>query len=144
MKKAEFYLLSLTWGLLHTLLGIIAAVVLLCAGYKPKMWGGCFHFEVGENWGGVSLGLVFITSKNPTPRTKNHEHGHAIQNCFFGPMFWFVVAIPSIIRYWYIVARLTLGYKYGKRYDSIWFEGQATELGTFVVEQWNKERNNEK
>ena len=60
-----------------------------------------------------------------------HEYGHSIQNCFYGPLMPFIVMIPSIIRFWYIeIFYYRKKKKYGKAYDSIWFEKQATNLGT--------------
>jgi hypothetical protein len=136
-SKKEFYLLSFTWGLLMNVIGFIIAGVLLCLGYKPKKWGPGIYFNVGKNWGGVSFGMVFITDSGDHTHTKNHEFGHAIQNCFFGPAMPFVVSIPSAIRYWY------WEFKYYRKgltpptdYDSIWFEGDATKLGYEYIEKW--------
>lgn len=129
-NKGLFYLLSFTWGLPMTLIGCLAAVVLLATRHKPKKWGYCYYFEVGENWGGLELGPIFLTSKNPSVHTRNHEHGHAFQNCWFGPLMPFVVSIPSAIRYWY---RELFYCRKGKtpktKYDDAWFEGTASTLG---------------
>lgn len=51
----------------------------------------------------------------------------------------FVIAIPSAIRYWYRT------FKYSKKkikaptsYDSVWFEGQATEYGKRAnADEWD-------
>jgi hypothetical protein len=135
MKKFLFYLLSFTWGLPMTLVGCVVSFVLLSLGYKPKKYGYCWYFEIGNNWGGLELGVCFLTDTTPTVDTKNHEHGHAFQNCFFGPLMPFVVSIPSAIRYWY------REFKYCKKgktpptdYDSIWFEGDASRRGTKFIE----------
>lgn len=100
MNKFLFYLLSFTWGLPMTLIGLLVALVLVITGHKPKKYGYCLHFEVGEHWGGLELGVVFLTDKTPSTHTKNHEHGHGLQNCFFGPLMPFIVSIPSAYRYW--------------------------------------------
>lgn len=135
MKKFLFYLLSFTWGLPMTLCGALVALVLLLAGYKPKKWKYCYYFEVGHNWGGLELGAFFIVNKNSSTYIKNHEHGHAIQNCWFGPLFPFIVAIPSAIRYWWRELLTKCGKTDLPDYDSIWFEGQATRVGTKLVEK---------
>ena len=129
MKKSLFYVLSFTWGIVLTLIGLIVAGVLLCMGKKPKKWGWCYYFEIGEGWGGLELGIIFLTSKNPSTHTKCHEFGHAIQNCYFGILMPFLVCIPSAIRYWYRRIRRSKGLKNKTAYDEIWFEGQATRLG---------------
>lgn len=137
MKKSTFYILSFTWGLPLTLAGLTVAAVLLCTGKKPKKWGACYYFEIGEHWGGLELGIIFLTNKNPTTYIKNHEHGHAIQNCFFGLFMPFVVCIPSIVRYWYRNIRTRLKLANKAAYDDIWFEASATALGNKYIKKFN-------
>lgn len=141
MKRFLFYFLNLTWGLPLNIVGFIVAVVLLLAGKKPKRWGDCFYFEVGKtNWGGLELGIFFLTSKNPSIHTRNHEHGHAIQNCFFGVFMPFIVNIPSAIRYWYRRIREKKGLVNKTDYDAVWYEHTATMLGTKYVKGVNYEK----
>lgn len=129
-RKILFYFLSLTWGLPLTLAGLIVALVLICTGRKPKRFGLVWYFNVGRNWGGLELGLFFLTDENDSLSTKCHEFGHGIQNCVYGFLMPFLVCIPSAIRYWYRELRYN---RKGKTpptsYDSIWFEGQATKWG---------------
>ena len=112
-----------------TLIGLISALVLICAGRKPKAYGNCIRFTVGKNWGGVNLGIVIITDNTPTDHTLQHEHGHAIQNAMYGLAFPFIVAIPSFIRYWIREIQYKVGKPPKTEYDAIWFEKEATELG---------------
>lgn len=93
-----FYILSCTWGIIMTLLGSLGALALIITGHKPTKHGHCVHFEVGTGWGGVNFGPFFFTSKRASDNTKNHEHGHGFQNAVLGPLFVFLVAIPSITR----------------------------------------------
>lgn len=132
--KKTFYLLSFTWGILLTLVGCIVSVVLLALGYKPKKWGYCYYFEVGEHWGGLELGPFFLVDKSSSILTKNHEHGHAFQNCKLGLFMPFVVSIPSAIRYWFRRIAEKNGKPCQSGYDEIWFEGEATKLGTEFME----------
>ena len=131
MRKL-FYTLNLTWGLPMTLIGAIVALCLLAVGKHPERYGDCWCFTVGKGWGGVSLGMVMIVAQGASTHTKNHEHGHAIQNALYGVFTPFIVAIPSATRYWY---------RKGKDpdslppYDSAWFEGQATAWGTKYYEE---------
>lgn len=132
MKKFLFYFLSVTWGCVMTIIGGFAVAGLLITGHKPEKYGWCWHFKVGKNWGGVSLGLVFISDNTPSEHTKMHEHGHSIQNCILGPLMPFVVGIPSAIRYWYREYLVRSGKKkYSELapYDSVWFEGDASRRG---------------
>lgn len=134
MSKFKFYLLSFTWGLPMTIIGLIVALALIIAGKKPEKYGYCLHFKVGNNWGGVSFGIVFITDKTPSEHTKMHEVGHSIQGCYWGLLMPFVIGLPSTIRYWY---RELKYYRKGKtpptKYDDAWFEGDATRRGTKFI-----------
>ena len=138
MSKKTFYLLSFTWGLPMTLLGCLVAAVLVCAGYKPKRFGWCWYFEIGEDWGGLELGVFFLKCRNAGHHVMCHEHGHALQNTLFGVLMPFVVCIPSATRYWYreYLYRVK-GVQYNEMpdYDNIWFEGQATRIGTEFIDK---------
>lgn len=142
MKNKFLYnLLSFTWGIIMTLIGGIAALVALCCGLRPHKFGGMIYFTFGEGWGGVSLGRVFFCSKDceNDPSITNHEFGHSFQNCWWGPLFPFVIAIPSVIRYWYRELKYYRKNKYPPtEYDDIWFEGQATKLGNKYIEYYRK------
>ena len=139
-KIFMFYFLSFTWGLPFTLFGLIVALILRVLGHRSKKFALVRFFEIGENWGGLELGLFFVCNKRPTFRIRCHEFGHAIQNCIFGPLMLFIVCIPSAIRYWY---RELHYYRRGKKpetdYDDIWFEGQATRLGMNIACKMLKE-----
>lgn len=130
MKKWQFYLLSFTWGLPMTLIGCLVALALVIAGYKPKRFGWCCYFEIGEDWGGLELGVFFLKCKNCGYHIMCHEHGHALQNTLFGLFMPFVVCIPSAVRYWYReIIVMVKPDTYLPPYDAIWFEGQATRIG---------------
>ena len=134
MNRFKFYLLSFTWGLPMTLVGLVVAFVLIIAGYKPTKYGYCLHFVVGNNWGGINLGVVFITSNNPSEHTKAHEHGHGIQNCYWGILFPCVIVIPSAIRYWYRELKYhRKGLIPSTQYDDFWVEADATKRGTEFI-----------
>ena len=129
-SKVLFYLLNLTWGLPLNIGGFFVALGLLLTGHKPHRWGPCIYFEVGKNWGGCEWGMVFVTDKTSGERIRNHEMGHALQNCYFGPLMPFLICLPSTLRYWFRrIREELLKIPPKKSYDSIWFEGQATRLG---------------
>ena len=134
MKQSLLIFLSFTWGLPSTAIGILVGLVLCITGHKPENWMYCDHFSIGKDWGGVSFGFIFITNENASMHIRNHEHGHALQNCVFGPLMLFIVDIPSAIRYWYRRYITKKGGSLKKAYDDIWFEGQATKLGTELHE----------
>ena len=131
LSDRAFYLRSFTWGLPVNLAGALVSLGLLATGHRPKRFGNCVQFEAGKNWGGGSLGIFMITCRNASRHLKEHEHGHSIQNCYYGPFMPFLVNLPSSTRYWYRKAVHALKpQKQLPPYDSIWFEGEASRLGS--------------
>lgn len=132
MNKKLFYILSLTWGLPLTVCGAVVALFLMATGHRPHRWGACWYFIVGKRyWGGLNFGPVFLTDKMDYEHTKCHEHGHAIQNCFIGPFILPLVVLSALryhVRDWKAARGEVL-----KPYDSWWFEGQATKIGTRYI-----------
>lgn len=128
-----YYVLASTWGILMTLVGLLISVALLIAGKKPIKYGGIYYFKVGKNWGGLEMGLMFLTDEysGNYDDIKNHELGHSYQNAILGPLMPFLVSIPSAIRYWY----RNFSKKPQPDYDAIWFEGNATDIGYAVIKK---------
>lgn len=139
MSKTLFWTLSWTWGIIVTLIGSLIFTVLTSLGYKPfrNIYG--YAIEIGEGWGGLEMGPFCLVSKNPSQHTLNHEFGHGVQNCFFGPFMLFI-SLASAVRYWYReyqIRVLKKSYKDLPDYDSIWFEGDATRLGNYFKEHYD-------
>ena len=145
MKKVlagiGYWLVQLTWGLLMTFIGAVATLfVLTFLKGKPHKNGFSIITEVGGNWGGVSLGAFALcgTYKESSPdfydETRKHEFGHSLQNLYLGPLFPFVVAIPSAIRYW-----LAYYGKLNEDYYAVWFESGASYWGTKAIDWIEKE-----
>lgn len=122
MNKTIYYILSFTWGIMIAAAGALVALGLVICGYHPvkNIYGWAFFLP--GNFGGLSLGPFCFVS---TSALLEHEFGHSIQNCWFGPFMLFIVMIPSAIRYWY----REFNHITNPSYDAIWFEGQATKLG---------------
>ena len=104
MKKKLLYIgywiLQCTWGAIMTLIGAIAALIFICMGEKPSRIGPNVYFTIGKEWGGVSLGPFIFCSECITDSIKYHEYGHSLQNIIWGPLFPFIIGIPSMARYW--------------------------------------------
>ena len=136
--KWLYYLLAHTWGIIMTLIGYIVALVMLVLGAKPIKYNGIFYFKYKPSWGGVDFGMCFVRDTTSTEHVTKHELGHTYQNCVLGPLFPILVAVPSACRYWC----QTIAEKHGKIfvndwYDSAWFEGSATEIGTYIIDKLN-------
>lgn len=132
MTKKLFYFLSFTWGLPMTLCGLIVSVALIATKHKPRKWGWSWCFEVGNGSGGFSCGPFFFVPVGTSDVLKDHEFGHGIQNARLGPMM-VLLTTGSVIRFWY---REIFGAK--TTYNSWWFEGEASKLGSELIERLNE------
>lgn len=124
MNKYLYYITSFTWGIIMSLIGLIAFIILAAFGYKVQRNALGWRIEIGEGWGGFSMGPFTLVCKGRTEHLCAHEFGHSIQNCIFGPFIIPFVMIPSIIRYWMYNYQLI-----HHEYEYIWFEQMATVLG---------------
>lgn len=123
LEQLDNTIMKKGWAL--SFIGTIVCFFLGLFEVMPKSYYGIPYFEIGKKrWGGVCLGFFFITNKDSSDATKNHEVGHMVQNAVIGglPMIWY--SIGSFVRWW---KRKIFGAK--TPYDSWWFEGNATALG---------------
>lgn len=127
-----YYILNYTWGLLTSLIGLLISLVLIIIGYKPVKYHGCWYFKIGKNYGGFSIGTTCVVCDTYS-ELLCHEYGHTYQNAILGPLWIFLVGIPSVIRYWIRSYK-----KDNSLYDSIWFEANASYIGQMIVR--NKEK----
>ena len=133
MSGILYRICQCTWGIFQTLLGL--ALYLMC--------GKCDHFDyhgsivtVWKMRSSVSLGMfVFVTSdpffapkfdgrfsaEELSGRPLVHEYGHTIQSLILGPLYLFVIGIPSML--W--------GFLGGKRRRE-----EQIPYGAFFTESW--------
>jgi hypothetical protein len=137
MNPKLYYTLNYTWGIIMTFIGFCVALVVQARGIKPQKHAGATYYQFGDNWGGISFGPYFFCCNQSGEHTKNHEFGHSLQNAIWGPLFPFVIAIPSFIRCQKFNSNIKKGIPNKEDYDAIWFEGQATEWGTKVAKEWD-------
>ena len=59
----------------------------------------CFALEAEGMSGGISLGNFIILSKScaKSVTTVAHEYGHVVDSHMFGPLYLFVIGLPSIL-----------------------------------------------
>lgn len=130
MEPNELLKLQRKKGWILSSIGNMVYGILCLLGCQQKMFYDiCPYFEIGQNWGGLSLGWFFICCKGSSESLKCHEVGHLIQAASNNGFIMFILCVCSVIRYWY---REIFGAK--TPYDAWWFEGQATELGTKYVQ----------
>lgn len=132
-----YWLIQFTWGLPMILFGLIVSLVLLCCGKKPIKTDIGWRFEIGENWGGMDCGIVYVRDKKMNTNLSSldyHEMGHCLtQNAILGPFFIFIVAIPSATRYWF---REIFPKKVKTSYDAVWFEDLPTVGGEYFIKNY--------
>lgn len=132
-----YFILSYTWGLVWSVVGILWSIIMLITFHKPHIFRTSWYFVSWFKGGwGFELGNCFVISKDCVDDIKNgdlyilcHEAGHNYQNAIFGPFFIFLV-IAGIVRYWYReIKYYHKGLEPKTDYDDIWFEGSATAIG---------------
>lgn len=99
-KNILFYMLSFTWGIITSVIGILMILFLIPFGYLPKRFNNRIYTPLKGSWGGFEMGPFFFTDAAPSLCIKQHEAGHGIQNIILGPLMLPLVSIPSCIRYW--------------------------------------------
>ena len=140
MKKFGYatlmWFVRLTWGILDTLIGLVAFLIFSFKIKKIRYIANTFVIQVdvgvGGEWG--FEGGMFIFSNTPDifdpTEFLYHEFGHTWPQLLpFGPLHPFVVCLPSMIRFWVRNWKAAHG-KELPDYDSVWFEGTATRWGT--------------
>lgn len=148
LKVIGYWLIHIIWAAPTFVLGLLVVVFMLLTGNKPKRFGYTFYFTPSFMHNcGFSLGPIFCVAEDSQYLYMyQHEHGHAIQTLWWGPLTLFVISIPSMVRFCYrdykedkMMTDLAEGRitqeefntwrKNRPAYNSIWFEKQATELG---------------
>lgn len=119
------------------MLGLLVFLVCLYFAYPPHKYRNAVALPLPGNFGGFSLGMWIFYGKNNYGDVLPHEYGHSRQVMMLGGILYlFVVALPSVIRYWYreILYRKDRN-EYNKLppYDSIWFEHYATLWGEQAI-----------
>jgi len=123
-----FYFIQFTWGLTVNLAGLLA--FLWFRRRSPhEMFRNSIVTRLPGNRGGLSLGIFIflsISSGQDSTGICAHEYGHTIQCLLLGPLYWFVIAAPSLIWYHFFE---NYRRKHRIRYDTLYCERWATAWG---------------
>lgn len=98
-----FYLVQWTWGLPVNLVGgLMFLYFTKIKGYRWQHFGYAKIVYMPWNAGGLSMGLfIFIKDnhkdKKWTYNCRIHEYGHTWQCLLLGPLYYLVIALPSVI-----------------------------------------------
>lgn len=102
-KDCLFYIVQWTWGLPVNLVGGIAYFICkYIVGLRTQKFGYARIVYVPWKGGGLSMGLfIFIKdgskSKEWLYDCRIHEYGHTWQCLLLGPLYYLVIALPSVI-----------------------------------------------
>ncbi len=135
MKKFLFYLIQFTWGLPQNILGLL--IMLINIKCRKEM----FRNSLLTYWnvrGGMSLGMfIFLNDDSEDKRMefyKLHEYGHSIQSLILGPLYLFIIGIPSFL--WannrFLVKRRR---NTGKSYYSFYTERWANRIFEHYIKE---------
>ena len=100
-KQIVFYLMQWTWALSQNLVGGIGWLLLRKKYRWERFNGAVVTYVEAKGFGGVSIGMFIFM--NPAHGegwahdTRIHEFGHCVQSVLLGPLYWLVVALPSVI-----------------------------------------------
>lgn len=98
-----FYFVQWTWGLPVNLVGaIIYLFFTKVKGCRWQRFGYSRIVFVPWNAGGLSMGLFIFVKANHknktwTYNTRIHEYGHTWQCLLLGPLYYIIIAVPSMI-----------------------------------------------
>lgn len=135
LNHIVYTLIQLTWGICQNAFGILLFLILTII--NPKRKRKYYHGAIMSYWKfPFSMGLgMFIffghSNKNETYQSEVlvHEFGHTIQSCILGPLFMFVIGIPSFL--WafipcFVKMRKEGKYSYLEFYPEKWanYEGE--------------------
>lgn len=134
-QKAIYILLQLTWGILQNIGGFCVFLLLKIKGRKSYSYRGAIitQWDAG---GSMGLGMfVFMGADNNTAyyyKVRVHEYGHTVQSVILGPLFLFVIGIPSLCWAGFKVFGKMRREK-GIRYTDAYCEHWASSLGQKVT-----------
>lgn len=123
MKLFVFWFIQCTWGILQTLLGFVCYLICrLDKRFHKSAWGCAVLMikRISNYSRGLSLGPFILLSAGNANMVK-HEYGHCKQSLILGPLYLFVVGIPSLIWAWCFHSwRLRNGVEYNWFYTERW------------------------
>lgn len=144
------YIGYLFYWLIQTTYGFIQFIAGLCMFIKYRkckheFYHGAILTYHDEDWGGISLGpFIFVNGKRYDywiQDAKVHEFGHTIQSCILGPLYFFVVGIPSSI--WCNSKKWCEKRENGEaNYFDLYCESSANTLGALFTKEPKPKREN--
>ncbi|MBO6061397.1 MAG: hypothetical protein J6P98_04695 [Clostridia bacterium] len=139
LRGILFHLIQWVWGLPQNLLGLLLLPVL--RGRRSRYHGALVTVYESKKWlnnrSGFSLGtFIFIPeawSEYEKRHLLVHEYGHTVQSLMLGPLYLFVVGLPSVIWSKRFERRRRVYRSRGVSYTDRFPENGADRLGEYVT-----------
>lgn len=123
LKNKFLNIVFYIWELPQNIVGLLLR--LFIRNEKKRVVSNITIYYLDSFYGGISLGNTIILG-NLKELSVKHEHGHQHQSKMLGPLYLFIIGIPSLIwasMYGRIIKKTTNGYY--KFYTEKW----ANKLG---------------
>ena len=91
------HILLYIWQLPQNLIGLL--FLLFLQGEVKHKLGSIRFYYTNSFPGGITLG-EYIVVGNRQELTIRHEFGHVLQSRYLGPLYLFIIGIPSLIHAW--------------------------------------------
>lgn len=134
IPRILYYLIQWTWGLPQNLLGLM--LTLKYRKCRKEWYHGALITYHNEGWGGISLGMFIIirekAGENWIHEAKIHEYGHSVQSLLLGPLYLFVIGIPSMV-WCKMTEKIVFGHV--NEYYAFYPESTANALGQLATGQ---------
>jgi len=89
------------WEILQNLIGLFYMLFTIGKTTKREWYRGRFITWIkDDSFSGISLGMFITINENRSKDKyiRDHEYGHTVQSKILGPLYLFIVGIPSVIR----------------------------------------------
>ncbi len=102
VRAILFYAWQFTYAILQNIAGIVMFIIYKSKGAESEMFHNAVITYIDKkHFGGVSLGIFIFINKNTSGDKRHdvkiHEYGHTVQSLILGPLWLFVIALPSVI-----------------------------------------------
>ncbi len=102
VRKILFYFWQFTYALIQNIIGLVMLAIYKARGSESEWYHNALVTYIDKkNFGGVSLGMFIFINKSRTGDVRHdmriHEYGHTVQSLILGPVWLFVIALPSVI-----------------------------------------------
>lgn len=121
MKRFLYILIQWTWGFPQNFIGLLVFIFCKMTKCVSKNYKNAVATKWNNKYGSVSLGMFLFVTNDKDETLAAHEYGHSIQSLILGPLFLFVIGIPSLC--W-----AAFGDKYRKKHNKTYYE--------FYTESW--------